>query len=245
MTDVTAPSTYHARRAWLEEYFDRTAAQTWARLTSNAPVGRIRASVRAGRERMRATLLGYLPDDLTGRRVLDAGCGTGMAAVELARRGAEVVAVDLSPTLVALADERLPAEFRGRVRFLAGDMLEPWPGGFDHVLAMDSLIHYQAPDLVGALRRLGALARTSMVFTFAPRTPVLAAMHAVGSLFPRGQRAPRIEPIAEGALRAALARPDGLPGWRVARTQRIQHGFYTSQAAELLPGALPRKDATS
>ena len=40
--------------------------------------------------------------DLSGRRVLDAGCGTGTLAIELARRGAEVVAIDISPTLVAL-----------------------------------------------------------------------------------------------------------------------------------------------
>ncbi len=234
MTHAASTPTYQARRAWLEEYFDRTAAQTWARLTSNAPVGRIRASVRAGREKMRATLLGYLPADLTGRRVLDAGCGTGTVAVELARRGAEVVAVDLSPTLVALAAERLPAELAGRVRFAAGDMLDDALGRLDHVLAMDSLIHYEAPDLVGSLRRLAARAGTSLVFTFAPRTPLLALMHGVGGLFPRGHRSPRIEPIAEGSLRAALGDDPALASWRLARSDRIQHGFYTSQAAELL-----------
>ena len=80
----------------IEHYFDRTAADTWARLTSDAPVGRIRATVRAGRDRMRATLLSWLPEDLHGRRILDAGCGTGALAIEAARRGADVVAIDLS-----------------------------------------------------------------------------------------------------------------------------------------------------
>ena len=54
---------------------------------------------------MRATLLDWLPADLTGRRILDAGCGTGALAIEAARRGAHVVAVHQSPeefgTLVA------------------------------------------------------------------------------------------------------------------------------------------------
>ena len=45
------------RRGEIETYFDRTAVEAWARLTSDAPVGRIRATVRAGRDRMRATLL--------------------------------------------------------------------------------------------------------------------------------------------------------------------------------------------
>jgi len=95
--------TYEPRRRQLEEYFDRTAADAWAKLTSDAPVSRVRATVRAGRDRMRATLLSYLPADLTGQRVLDAGCGTGALAVEVASRGAEVVAIDLSSTLVELA----------------------------------------------------------------------------------------------------------------------------------------------
>ncbi len=58
-------------------------------------MSRIRATVRAGRDAMRAELLSWLPADLTGRRLLDAGCGTGALAVEAARRGAEVVAVDV------------------------------------------------------------------------------------------------------------------------------------------------------
>ena len=82
------------------EYFDRTAVDAWNRLTSDAPVNRIRATVRAGRNEMRATLLDWLPRDLRGARLLDAGCGTGVMAVEAARRGAHVVAIDLSPSLV-------------------------------------------------------------------------------------------------------------------------------------------------
>src|SRR5512146_1163364 len=103
-------STYLERRSQLEDYFDRTAVEAWSRLTSDAPVGRIRATVRAGRDRMRDTLLEWLPTDLRGRRLLDAGWGTGALAVEAARRGAHVVAIDLSPTLIGLAHERLPRD---------------------------------------------------------------------------------------------------------------------------------------
>ena len=46
--------TYKQRRSEVEHYFDRTAAEAWSRLTSNAPVGRIRQTVREGRERAAA-----------------------------------------------------------------------------------------------------------------------------------------------------------------------------------------------
>jgi magnesium-protoporphyrin O-methyltransferase len=226
---------YEQRRSEIETYFDRTAFEAWSRLTSNAPVGRIRQTVRAGREEMRATLLAWLPEDLSGRRLLDAGCGTGALAFEAARRGAEVVAVDLSPTLVQLARERLPDTIgAGRIDFRVGDMSRLELGRFDHVVAMDSLIHYAVDDGIHMLARLADSVRHSMLFTFAPRTPLLGAMHAVGRLFPRGNRAPSIEPVGEQDLWQRLDRGDGLAGWRRARAQRISRGFYTSQACELV-----------
>jgi magnesium-protoporphyrin O-methyltransferase len=227
-------ATYQERRGELRTYFDRTAAEAWSRLTSDAPVGRIRATVRAGRDRMRATLLGWLSADLTGRRLLDAGCGTGALAVEAARRGAEVVAVDLSPTLIGLARERAPRDLgAGRIDFAVGDFLDPALGRFDHVVLMDSLIHYRAPDAVRALMALASRTETSLLFTFAPRTPALALMHAVGRLFPRGDRAPAIEPVGEDALRRRIGAEPGLDRFQPGRTERIANGFYTSQALEL------------
>lgn len=221
---------YIERRGQLETYFDRTAAEAWSRLTSDAPVSRIRATVREGRERMRGTLLSWLPDDMRGMRLLDAGCGTGMLALEAAKRGAEVTAIDLSPTLVGLARDRLPGNLK--VDFRVGDMLDPALGRFDHIVSMDSLIHYKAADMVRALELLTDRTGSSVVFTFAPSTKALMVMHAVGKLFPRGNRAPAIEPVREASLRRLLT---GLDGWKASRSERIACGFYTSQALELVP----------
>ncbi len=144
---------YQERRGQLETYFDRTAVEAWSRLTSDAPVSRIRSTVRTGRERMRSTLLDWLPADLRGRRLLDAGCGTGALAIEAARRGADVVAVDVAPTLITLARERTPEDLgAGSILFLVGDMSDDL-GHFDHVVAMDSLIHYQTDGRGGPARR--------------------------------------------------------------------------------------------
>ncbi|SDF26475.1 MULTISPECIES: magnesium protoporphyrin IX methyltransferase [Thalassobaculum] len=227
-------ATYTDRRQQVEAYFDRTAADAWARLTSDAPVSGIRATVRAGRDRMRRLLLGWLPEDLAGRRVLDAGCGTGSLAVEAARRGALVTAIDISPTLIQLARERTPEDLgAGRVEFLVGDMLDPALGSFDHVVAMDSLIHYRTEDAVQALGRLAPRTAGSIVFTFAPRTALLTVMHTAGRLFPRGDRAPSIQPTAHARLRAALDREGWVSGMRPCRSERIDSGFYISQAMEL------------
>lgn len=225
-------NTYTARRGQLQTYFDRTAADAWARLTSDAPVGRVRATVRAGRDRMRSTLLSWLPEDLHGRRILDAGCGTGALAVEAARRGADVVAIDLSPTLVDLARDRLPAGLAGRIHFCHGDMLAPALGEFDHVVAMDSLIHYRAPDIVSALSRLAARTRHSIVYTAAPRTPATMLMLGMGRLFPRGDRSPAIEPVAPHTLQRLMRADTTLQGWQNGRFSLITGGFYKSQALE-------------
>jgi magnesium-protoporphyrin O-methyltransferase len=238
----SSDASYLERRAEIEHYFDRTAAETWARLTSDAPVSRIRETVRAGRDRMRDTLLSWLRADMSGTRVLDAGCGTGALAVELARRGATVLAIDLSPQLVDVArlraaELRAKAPWRGHIEFTHGDMGDEALGAFDHVVAMDSLIHYRTADAVKVLATLAprVAGRTgSMVFTFAPATRALRAMHAVGRLFPRGDRAPAIVPVAEAELRRELARHAALQGWQLARSQRVASGFYTSQAFELV-----------
>lgn len=225
---------YTKRRSELEAYFDRTAAEAWSRLTSDAPVSRIRATVRAGRDRMRSTLLGWLPHDLQGMRILDAGCGTGAFAVEAARRGANVLAIDLSPTLVQLAAERAPRDLgAGSIRFAVGDMLDPPDDQFDHIVAMDSLIHYQPSDMTRAVAALTARAKRSVLFTFAPRTPALAMMHAVGRLFPRGDRAPSIEPIEPDTIRHRLITAPDMKAWLPTRSQRVACGFYTSQAMEM------------
>jgi len=224
---------YTRTRARVEDYFDRTATQTWERLTSDAPVSRIRQTVREGRDQMRALMLSCLPKDLRGRRILDAGCGAGQMTAELALRGADVIAVDISPSLIGIAEQRLPTDLRHRVQFAAGDMLDPAHGPFDHVLAMDSLIYYTADDIVSALDRLQSRVAGSIVFTVAPRTPLLMAMWYAGQVFPKNDRSPTMIPHSRNRLKsAAFARGTPL---RIMSAGRIARGFYFSEAMEVQP----------
>ncbi|MCA3521566.1 MAG: magnesium protoporphyrin IX methyltransferase [Rhodobacter sp.] len=219
---------YLATRDRVEDYFDRSATRVWERLTSDAPVSRIRQTVREGRDRMRATMLSRLPEDLTGARVLDAGCGTGQMTAELAARGAEVTAVDIAPALVEIARARLPDEHAARVRFASGDMLADHHGRFDYVLAMDSMIYYATLDIARALDRLGARTGRAVVFTVAPRTPFLMTFWGLGQMFPRADRSPAMVPHAYDRLNRAT-------GNRLRRVARISRGFYISECLEFRP----------
>jgi magnesium-protoporphyrin O-methyltransferase len=232
MMATLAPNSYAVRRDQLATYFDHSARKAWIDLTSEAKVSGIRATVRRGREAMRETLLGWLPGDLCRTSLLDAGCGTGALSVEAAFRGAEVTAIDVAGGLVDIGRERAPSYLgHGKIDWKVGDMLTPNLGDFDHVVAMDSLIHYSPADMVDAVAKLASRCRTSLLFTFAPRTPALATMHKVGKMFPRANRSPAIVPVAEDQLRAMLA---ALSGWTIMRSHRVSSGFYTSHAFELV-----------
>lgn len=223
---------YDERREALATYFDSTARQAWIDLTSDAKVSGIRATVRAGRTAMRELLVSWLPSDLRRTRVLDAGCGTGALAIEVACRGADVTAVDVAGGLVEVARQRAPGFIgHGKVRWRSGDMLDAQLGCFGHVVAMDSLIHYAPEDLVDAVEDLSRRTAHSILFTFAPHTRLLGAMHSVGKVFPKSDRSPAIVPVSETELRARLGR---LRDWKIGRSERVSSGFYTSQALELV-----------
>ncbi len=221
---------YDATRDRVEHYFDRTATKVWERLTSDAPVSRIRETVRKGRDQMRAKLLSSLPGDLTGMRVLDAGCGAGQMTHELALRGADVVAVDISPTLVKIAQDRLPQHLHHKVKFSSGDMLSADLGGFDHVIAMDSLIYYSQADIRSALANFGERTRGSVAFTVAPRTPLLMTMWYAGKAFPRSDRSPVMIPHGPARLSKTVSDIGQLND-----LGRVNSGFYISQALEFRP----------
>jgi len=228
-------SSYETRRQELHTYFDSVAADAWAALTSTDKVSRIRATVRAGRAQMRALITSWLDTNLHQRQILDAGCGTGLLSVDLARRGASVTAIDLSPRMVDIAQDRMPDDLpQGAIRWIAGDMLQPLGHQVDHSIAKDSLIHYDLKDKVTAVARLAGETRRSIIFTFAPSSPLLRIKHSVGKLFPRSDRAPAIVPVSEDQLIAALATDPVLQHWTLRRTERVSCGFYTSQAVELI-----------
>lgn len=81
--------------------------------------------------------------------VLDAGCGTGRVGIELARRGMEVVGVDLDATMLAAARAKAPA-----LPWVLGDLAEiALDRRFDVVVLAGNVVIFLEPD-----RRAGAVA---------------------------------------------------------------------------------------
>jgi magnesium-protoporphyrin O-methyltransferase len=182
---------------------------------------------------MRSNLIARLPESLAGKRILDAGCGTGALALELAKKGASVVAIDLSPNLIELAKERISPADRQNIDFRSGDMLDDGLGEFDYVVGMDSMIHYCATDMLVVLEKLAPRVSNKIVFTFAPSTLPLEVMIRVGRLFPRKDRAPFIEPISQVKLSKLINQSPWFVDWKIPHTQLVSSGFYKSQLMEI------------
>lgn len=92
---------------------------------------------------------------LTGRRLLDVGCGTGLSFVSMLERGFQVTGCDISPAMLS----RARARAIGRATLVEADMRElPALGEFDLVWAVNDAVNYlqSAVDLRAALRGMRA-----------------------------------------------------------------------------------------
>jgi len=94
--------------------------------------------------------------DVSGRRVLDAGCGHGPLVGELRARGAIVSGFDLSPAMIALARERLGDDVDLRVADLGSPL--PYPNGQFDLVVVSLPLHY-LQDWAPTLRELRRILR--------------------------------------------------------------------------------------
>ena len=221
-------STYLAKRARLENYFNEVSSDAWDKLTSNEPVSFVRQLVREGRENMQIAIMEKLPHDLKGMRILDAGCGTGVLSRMLDERGAEVVGVDISDKLIDVAKNR--SATNKNIEYFAGDMKEQSFGNFDYIIAMDSLIHYSPEDTLASIVEFSKRANNSVIFTVIPSTVFLRTKLRLGKCFPRSERSPEIVPIELANLHQLENIKTNAALKKIARIKRF---FYVSEAWEL------------
>jgi len=120
--------------------------------------------------------------DVAGRRVLDAACGPGLYAAELAGRGAEVVGFDQSPRMIELCRERVPgAEFR------VHDLADPigWLPDASVDLALCALAIEYVDDRVAALRELRRVLQPGGALVLSRQHPTADWLRKGGSYFDR------------------------------------------------------------
>ena len=152
--------------------------------------------------------------DVTGKTVLDVGCGSGVYSVDFARRGARrVVGVDFSENMLALA--RREAEqhrVADRCEFVQADFLElDLEEAFDISIAMG--VFDYVPDQVPFLRKMAALTTGEVIVAFPshslirePARRLRYKLAAKGGVYLYGRD--DVERIAAGA---------GLRDWGIVR----------------------------
>ncbi|NJN68344.1 MAG: magnesium protoporphyrin IX methyltransferase [Chloroflexaceae bacterium] len=210
----------------LQSYFNGVGFERWSAIYGQGPLTGVRRSVRDGHTMMMDRAEAWLLEQglPTNAHIFDAGCGTGLFSIRLARRGFRVTAADIAPQMVRTASQQAHqagAAIADRIRFVAGD-LEVVGGTYDAVVCFDVLIHYPRPAFAQLCSRLARLSRGPLILTYAPYNRLLAFKHWLGGHFPHSQRRTDIQMMPGDFVRHTLEQA----GMRVRRQVPVSCGFY-------------------
>ena len=125
-----------------------------------------------------------LAGDVAGRRILDAGCGSGPLSAALRDRGAVVTGIDISAGMLELARRRLGDE----VRLQRADLKSPLPfpdNAFDDVIA--ALVLHYLEDWTAPLAELRRVLTPRGRLIVSVNHP--SCIHSPGRLYPSGRKA--------------------------------------------------------
>ncbi|HKY22649.1 MAG TPA: class I SAM-dependent methyltransferase [Vicinamibacterales bacterium] len=190
-------------------YADPAMASSFDAKRFGGPIGQI---LLEDQERVLSVFLG----DVSGKRVLDLGTGTGRAAMALSSRGALVTGVDASKEMLSVARTRA-REAGLAIDFAEGDAhaLDFPDRAFDSTVCLRVLMH--VPDWRKAVSELCRVTERRLVFDY-PALTSAASLQAAwrGAISRTGQA---VE--AYRVFRASdIARELELHGFRIARIHK-------------------------
>ena len=181
------PAAIPATKRWEEEarFFDAVAKRTGSEVAPLAPAVVQRYSG-AARSLYLKEFLFQLIGPLRGKRILDVGCGDGENAVLLARLGAKVTGVDVSPKAIEVARQRAAVNDVGeRTDFVCAPLeTADLPAATCDVIWVDNVLHHVIPTLDETLERLCGWARPGALLLFAEPTNLNPALRKVRFLVP-------------------------------------------------------------
>ena len=214
-------------------YFNGTGFERWNRIYSNSDdVNKVQRNIRIGHQKTVDDVISWLKEaeGIAQKTFCDAGCGVGSLSLPLVKLGAAAVtASDISEAMVAETKRR--AELEGldltRMTFKISD-LESLKGSFHTVICLDVFIHYPQKAAEEMVRHLCNLTDQRLIVSFAPYTPLLALLKAIGQFFPGPSKTTRAYILREkGIVDAAIN-----CGFRIKRRKLNQAPFYFSQLIE-------------
>ncbi|KAF5743650.1 magnesium protoporphyrin IX methyltransferase chloroplastic [Tripterygium wilfordii] len=166
----------------VREYFNNSGFQRWKKIYGETDeVNRVQLDIRIGHSKTVENVMKMLTEEgsLKGVTVCDAGCGTGLLAIPLAKEGAVVSASDISAAMIAEAEKQAKEQLQVdndnssaamvKPKFEVSD-LESLNGKYDTVICLDVLIHYPQSKADGMIAYLASLAEKRLILSFAPKT---------------------------------------------------------------------------
>ena len=220
-------------KAEVTSYFNGTGFERWNRIYSETEeVNKVQKNIRKGHQKTVDDVLQWINESkpLGEMSFCDAGCGVGSLSLPLALMGAgSIAASDISNSMIEETKRRalLAGVNMSKITFNTSD-LESLEGSFHTVICLDVFIHYPQKAAEEMVKHLCGLAKNKLIVSFAPYTPSLALLKAIGQFFPGPSKTTRAYILREKGIVSSAEEC----GFTLYRRKLNQAPFYFSQLIE-------------
>ena len=210
----------------VHRYFETSGFSRWTAIYGSGDIPPIWKVIRDGHQRALDAVISWVGKD-ENVTALDAGCGTGNLAIELAEHGYEVDGFDVSAPMIHFAKYINSGRTRKTPpNFVVGDIaaVEGNARTYDLVCCLDVLFHYPVDEASAMLTRLAKLSNGKLVASFALRTMMNDFWMKVGTKFHSKNRMTKLFMFSYDEIEKVMA----ANGFKITRSKRVKFFFYDS-----------------